>query len=108
MLARGAGWFAKAAAKAGVDGVICVDIPAEEDDALGVDLRAAGIDLVRLATPTTDAARLPAVLEGASGFLAGRGVWRNAIGKGDERKALVEDALPRLQRLCDVVDEAVG
>jgi sulfofructosephosphate aldolase len=45
--------------------------------------------------------------EGASGFLAGRGVWKNAIGKADARKALVEDALPRLQRLCDVVDEAV-
>ena len=36
---------------------------------LGPALRAAGVDLVRLATPTTDAARLPAVLEGASGFL---------------------------------------
>jgi tryptophan synthase alpha chain len=69
MLARGAKWFAQAAAKAGVDGVICVDLPPEEDGALGPDLRAAGIDLVRLATPTTDAARLPQVLEGASGFL---------------------------------------
>jgi sulfofructosephosphate aldolase len=46
--------------------------------------------------------------EGASGFLAGRGVWRNAIGKGETRKALIKDALPRLQRLCDVVDAAVG
>jgi sulfofructosephosphate aldolase len=46
--------------------------------------------------------------EGASGFLAGRGVWRNAVGKADAHKALVEDALPRLQRLCDVVDAAVG
>jgi sulfofructosephosphate aldolase len=46
--------------------------------------------------------------EGASGFLAGRGVWRNAIGKGETQKALIEDALPRLQRLCDVVDAAVG
>ncbi|HEY0271465.1 MAG TPA: tryptophan synthase subunit alpha [Sphingomonas sp.] len=69
MLTRGADWFARAAARAGVDGVICVDVPAEEDAALGPDLRAAGIDLVRLATPTTDAARLPRVLEGASGFL---------------------------------------
>ena len=69
MVRRGADWFAEHAAKAGVDGVICVDIPPEEDDALGPKLRAAGIDLIRLATPTTDAARLPAVLEGASGFL---------------------------------------
>ncbi len=69
MLSRGADWFAKALSDAGVDGVICVDVPAEEDAALGPALRNAGVDLVRLATPTTDAARLPAVLNGASGFL---------------------------------------
>jgi tryptophan synthase alpha chain len=69
MLIRGASWFAQALEDAGIDGVICVDVPAEEDAVLGPALRARGIDLVRLATPTTDAARLPAVLEGASGFL---------------------------------------
>lgn len=69
MVRRGPEWFADAAREAGVDGVICVDIPSEEDDALGPALRDAGVDLVRLATPTTDAARLPAVLEGAGGFL---------------------------------------
>ena len=69
MLRRGADWFAGEAAKAGVDGVICVDVPPEEDDQLGPALRAAGIDPIRLATPTTDAARLPTVLDGASGFL---------------------------------------
>lgn len=69
MLRRGAEWFARAAHEAGVDGVICVDVPSEEDDAIGPALRAAGVDLVRLATPTTDAARLPAVLAGAGGFL---------------------------------------
>ena len=68
MLRRGADWFASAAAQAGVDGVICVDTPPEQDD-LGPPLRAAGLDLIRLATPTTDVARLPAVLKGASGFL---------------------------------------
>jgi tryptophan synthase alpha chain len=69
MVHRGADWFAGEAAKAGVDGVICVDLPPEEDDVLGPALRGAGIDFIRLATPTTDAARLPAVLAGASGFL---------------------------------------
>jgi tryptophan synthase alpha chain len=69
MLSRGAEWFAREAAAAGIDGVICVDVPPEEDDALGPALRAAGLHLIRLATPTTDAARLPAVLDGASGFL---------------------------------------
>lgn len=69
MTARGADWFADQCKAAGVDGVICVDIPPEEDDELGPALRAAGVSPIRLATPTTDAARLPAVLDGASGFL---------------------------------------
>jgi tryptophan synthase alpha chain len=69
MLRRGAAWFADACAGADVDGVICVDTPAEEDAALGPALRSAGISVIRLATPTTDAARLPAVLGSASGFL---------------------------------------
>jgi tryptophan synthase alpha chain len=69
MLRRGPDWFARALADAGVDGVICVDVPAEEDDALGPALRTAGIAPIRLATPTTDERRLPAVLEGAGGFL---------------------------------------
>ena len=69
MVRRGAEWFASAAKDAGIDGVICVDIPPEEDGELGPALRDAGISPIRLATPTTDAARLPAVLEGSSGFL---------------------------------------
>ncbi|MEP6785041.1 MAG: tryptophan synthase subunit alpha [Sphingomonadales bacterium] len=68
MVRRGPLWFARACADAGVDGVICVDLPPEEDE-LAAPLRAAGIAPIRLATPTTDAARLPAVLDGASGFL---------------------------------------
>ena len=69
MLRRGPAWFAGECAGCGVDGVICVDLPPEEDQELGPALRAAGVDLIRLSTPTTDAARLPAVLEGSSGFL---------------------------------------
>ena len=61
--------FAAAAAAAGLDGVIIVDLPPEEADELTPALTAHGLHLVRLATPTTDAARLPAVLRGASGFL---------------------------------------
>ena len=45
--------------------------------------------------------------EGASGFLAGRGIWAGTIGTPDVERALREDAVPRLQRLCDVVDRAV-
>lgn len=69
MIRRGADWFAGQCKNAGVDGVICVDLPPEEDADLGPALRAAGVDLIRLATPTTDAERLPTVLDGVSGFL---------------------------------------
>src|SRR3546814_19000906 len=65
MLRRGPDWFAAAARAAGIDGVICVAVPPEEDDALGPALRAAGIHPIRLATPTTDAERLPAALHAA-------------------------------------------
>ncbi|QWC55852.1 tryptophan synthase subunit alpha [Erythrobacter sp. 3-20A1M] len=69
MIRRGPEWFASAAKDAGVDGVICVDIPPEEDDALGPALRDTGIAPIRLATPTTDDKRLPAVIDGSEGFL---------------------------------------
>lgn len=73
MVRRGPEWFADAAHKAGVDGVICVDIPPEEDFdspwALGPALRAKGIAPIRLATPTTDDTRLPQVVAGSEGFL---------------------------------------
>ncbi len=68
MTIRGPEWFADQCVKAGVDGVICVDLPPEEDE-LAAPLRAHGVAPIRLATPTTDAARLPTVLDGAEGFL---------------------------------------
>jgi tryptophan synthase alpha chain len=69
MTIRGSDWFAQQCQLAGVDGVICVDLPPEEDGELGPALRAAGVALIRLATPTSDAARLPVILEGSSGFV---------------------------------------
>ncbi len=53
----------------GVDGLILVDLPAEEDDELCVPALAAGLNFIRLATPTTDDKRLPAVLANTSGFV---------------------------------------
>jgi len=53
----------------GVDGLIVVDTPPEEDDALCLPAREAGLHFIRLATPTTDERRLPAVLRNASGFI---------------------------------------
>ncbi len=67
--AYGTARFAKDAGAAGVDGLITVDLPPEEDDVLRSPAAAHGLDVVRLATPTTDAVRLDAVLNGAGGFL---------------------------------------
>jgi len=101
MVRRGPEWFAEAAAKAGVDGVICVDIPPEQDLELGPALRAKGVDLVRLATPTTDAARLPAVLEGASGFLYYVSV-AGITGQQQAAQASIEEAVARLKAATDL------
>ncbi|WP_375393804.1 tryptophan synthase subunit alpha [uncultured Sphingomonas sp.] len=101
MIRRGADWFAAAAKEAGVDGVICVDIPPEEDDALGPALRAAGIAPIRLATPTTDAARLPTVLAGASGFLYYVSV-AGITGKQQARQDSIDAAVARLKAATDL------
>jgi len=69
ILAFGPERFAAEAKAAGIDGCIVVDLPPEEAAELTPALSAHGLHLVRLATPTTDAQRLPAVLNGASGFL---------------------------------------
>ncbi len=54
---------------AGVDGLIVVDLPPEEDEELCLPALAAGLNFIRLATPTTDDKRLPAVLKNTSGFV---------------------------------------
>ena len=61
--------FLAAAKAAGVDGLIVVDLPPEEDDELCLPALKAGINFIRLATPPTDDARLPAVLANTSGFV---------------------------------------
>jgi tryptophan synthase alpha chain len=61
--------FVADAAKAGVDGLIVVDMPPEEDGELRPQASEAGLNFIRLATPTTDAKRLPAVLAHTSGFV---------------------------------------
>lgn len=106
MTIRGPEWFAAECAKAGVDGVICVDIPPEEDASLGPALRAAGVSLIRLATPTTDAARLPAVLDGSSGFLYYVSV-AGITGMQQAAQASIEDAVARL-KAASTIPVAVG
>ncbi len=61
--------FLADARAAGVDGLIVVDLPPEEDDEPCLPAKAAGLDFVRLATPTTDDRRLPSVLRAAAGFV---------------------------------------
>jgi tryptophan synthase alpha chain len=61
--------FLDAAKAAGVDGLIVVDLPPEEDDELCEPAMKAGLNFIRLATPTTDDRRLPAVLANTSGFV---------------------------------------
>src|SRR5690349_16316779 len=61
--------FLAEAAKAGVDGLIVVDVPPEADDELCLPAVAKGLNFIRLATPTTDDKRLPAVLKNTSGFV---------------------------------------
>jgi tryptophan synthase alpha chain len=61
--------FLADAKAAGVDGLIVVDLPPEEDDELCLPALAAGLNFIRLATPTTDDKRLPAVLANTSGFV---------------------------------------
>ena len=96
MTIRGPEWFADACVKSGVDGVICVDIPPEEDADLGPALRAAGVSLIRLATPTTDTKRLPTVLKDTSGFLYYVSV-AGITGKQQAALGSIEDAVARLK-----------
>ena len=67
--ARGVERFLADAVAAGVDGLIIVDLPPEEDDELCLPAQAAGMNFIRLATPTTDDRRLPKVLTNTSGFV---------------------------------------
>ncbi|MCY1706826.1 MULTISPECIES: tryptophan synthase subunit alpha [Pannonibacter] len=66
---RGPEAFVAEAKEAGVDGLIIVDIPPEADDELCIPAMKGGLNFIRLATPTTDDRRLPAVLKNTSGFV---------------------------------------
>lgn len=106
MITRGPEWFADQCQQAGVDGVICVDIPPEEDPELGPALRAVGVSLIRLATPTTDAARLPAVLDGSSGFLYYVSV-AGITGMQQAAQTSIEEAVARIKASA-TIPVAVG
>lgn len=66
---RGVDKFLVDAKAAGIDGMIVVDLPPEEDEELCIPAQAAGMNFIRLATPTTDDKRLPKVMQNTSGFV---------------------------------------
>jgi len=89
--------FIKDAKQAGVDGLIVVDLPPEHNDELCDPAQAAGLDFIRLTTPTTDDARLPTVLAGSSGFVYYVSV-AGVTGAGAATMEHVEQAVARLRR----------
>ncbi|RRV21450.1 tryptophan synthase subunit alpha [Stutzerimonas nitrititolerans] len=89
--------FIAEAKEAGVDGLIVVDLPPEHNEDLCDPAQAAGIDFIRLTTPTTDDARLPVVLNNSSGFVYYVSV-AGVTGAGSATLEHVEQAVARLKR----------
>ncbi|NHN79234.1 tryptophan synthase subunit alpha [Azotobacter chroococcum] len=99
--AYGVARFITDAREAGVDGLIVVDLPPEHNDELCDPAQAAGLDFIRLTTPTTDDERLPVVLAGSSGFVYYVSV-AGVTGAGAATLAHVEQAVARLRRHTDL------
>jgi tryptophan synthase alpha chain len=89
--------FLTDAKSAGVDGLILVDLPPEEDDELCIPALKAGLNFIRLATPTTDDKRLPAVLANTSGFVYYVSIT-GITGSGSADSAVVGNAVARIKR----------
>ncbi|MGE4405750.1 tryptophan synthase subunit alpha [Pseudomonas sp.] len=89
--------FIEDALAAGVDGLIVVDLPPEHNEDLCDPAQAAGIDFIRLTTPTTDDKRLPVVLNSSSGFVYYVSV-AGVTGAGAATLEHVEQAVARLKR----------
>ena len=93
--------FVKDAALAGVDGLIVVDVPPEADDELCLPALDAGLNFIRLATPTTNDARLPSVLQNTSGFLYYVSVT-GITGGSSPDLSLVKDNVLRIKGQTDL------
>ncbi|MBN9596151.1 MAG: tryptophan synthase subunit alpha [Afipia sp.] len=89
--------FLADAKSAGVDGLIIVDLPPEEDTELCIPAMKAGLNFIRLATPTTDDKRLPAVLANTSGFVYYVSIT-GITGSAAADTAQVSDAVARIKR----------
>jgi len=97
----GAEDFARDARDAGVDGLIVVDLPPEEDTELRVPATQAGLHCIRLATPTTDDARLPVVLANTGGFVYYVSI-AGITGTKSAASGEVTEAVSRLRRHTDL------
>jgi tryptophan synthase alpha chain len=93
--------FLTDAKTAGVDGLIVVDLPSEEDIELCLPARDAGINFIRLATPTTDDHRLPKVLANSSGFLYYVSI-AGTTGAAAPKPSDVANALTRIRKTTDL------
>ncbi|HKC32205.1 MAG TPA: tryptophan synthase subunit alpha, partial [Xanthobacteraceae bacterium] len=93
--------FLADAREAGVDGLIVVDLPPEEDEELCLPALRAGLNFIRLATPTTDDRRLPAVLANASGFVYYVSV-AGITGAAAPDAQRVGDAVARIKRVTSL------
>lgn len=97
---RGVPKFLKDAKEAGIDGLIVVDLPPEEDSELCIPAKEAGINFIRLATPTTDDKRLPKVLQNTSGFV----YYVSVTGITGSQAAQVADVAPEVARIKAATD----
>ncbi|MDD9921756.1 MAG: tryptophan synthase subunit alpha [Boseongicola sp.] len=85
---------------AGIDGLIVVDLPPEEDEELCIPAQAAGLNFIRLATPTTDDKRLPKVLQNTSGFV----YYVSITGITGAANAVATDVGPEVARIKAATD----
>ena len=92
---RGVDRFLVDAKAAGIDGLIVVDLPPEEDDELCIPAQKAGLNFIRLATPTTDDKRLPKVLQNTSGFV----YYVSITGITGSAEANAADVAPEVTRI---------
>jgi len=97
---RGVEQFLKDALEAGIDGLIVVDLPPEEDEELCIPAQAAGLNFIRLATPTTDDKRLPTVLQNTSGFV----YYVSITGITGAAEAQAGDVAPEVARIKAATD----
>ncbi|MFV2051570.1 tryptophan synthase subunit alpha [Aliiroseovarius sp. YM-037] len=97
---RGVDRFLADAKAAGIDGLIVVDLPPEEDSELCIPAQNAGLNFIRLATPTTDDKRLPKVLQNTSGFV----YYVSITGITGAAEAEATDVGPEVARIKSATD----